>query len=86
MAMLRQRFANLQELVGHSLYVTVTVLTESGVRGDVGTGTEGRVWLRVTVFNALGWFGDTYWGHRGSWVGTCGSGWGQQGQGGMGTR
>ncbi|POI25731.1 hypothetical protein CIB84_010522 [Bambusicola thoracicus] len=30
MAMLRQRFANLQELVGHSLYVTVTVLTESG--------------------------------------------------------
>ncbi|NXK56955.1 CO3 protein, partial [Chauna torquata] len=30
MAMLRQRFANVQELVGHSLYVTVTVLTESG--------------------------------------------------------
>ena len=34
MAMLRQRFANPQELVGHSLYVSVTVLTESGVRGD----------------------------------------------------
>ncbi|XP_010006476.1 PREDICTED: complement C3, partial [Chaetura pelagica] len=30
MAVLRQRFANPQELVGHSLYVTVTVLTESG--------------------------------------------------------
>ncbi|NXJ86653.1 VCO31 factor, partial [Trogon melanurus] len=30
MADLRQRFANPQELVGHSLYVTVTVLTESG--------------------------------------------------------
>uniref|UniRef100_A0A663E4P7 Complement C3 n=1 Tax=Aquila chrysaetos chrysaetos TaxID=223781 RepID=A0A663E4P7_AQUCH len=30
MAMLRQRFANPQELVGHSLYVSVTVLTESG--------------------------------------------------------
>jgi len=61
MAMLRQRFANLQELVGHSLYVTVTVLTESGVRGDLGTGTEGRVWLRVTALGALGWFGDM-WG------------------------
>lgn len=61
MAMLRQRFANLQELVGHSLYVTVTVLTESGVRGDLGTGTEGRVWLRVTALGALGWSGDM-WG------------------------
>lgn len=61
MAMLRQRFANLQELVGHSLYVTVTVLTESGVRGDLGMGTEGRVWLRVTALSALGWFGDM-WG------------------------
>ncbi|XP_074423056.1 complement C3 [Larus michahellis] len=30
MAMLRQRFANPRELVGHSLYVSVTVLTESG--------------------------------------------------------
>ncbi|XP_068779081.1 complement C3 [Struthio camelus] len=30
MAMLRQRFINPQELVGHSLYVSVTVLTESG--------------------------------------------------------
>ncbi|XP_069737624.1 complement C3 [Phaenicophaeus curvirostris] len=30
MATLRQRFPNLQELVGHSLYVSVTVLTESG--------------------------------------------------------
>ncbi|XP_074932291.1 complement C3 isoform X1 [Phalacrocorax aristotelis] len=30
MAMLRQRFANPQELVGHSLYVSVTVLTASG--------------------------------------------------------
>uniref|UniRef100_A0A8C8B8Q0 Complement C3 n=1 Tax=Otus sunia TaxID=257818 RepID=A0A8C8B8Q0_9STRI len=30
MAMLRQRFANYQELVGHSLYVSVTVITESG--------------------------------------------------------
>ncbi|KAK4805918.1 hypothetical protein QYF61_021482 [Mycteria americana] len=30
MATLQQRFANLQELVGHSLYVSVTVLTESG--------------------------------------------------------
>ncbi|XP_009465926.1 PREDICTED: complement C3 [Nipponia nippon] len=30
MAMLRQRFANPQELVGHSLYVSVTVITESG--------------------------------------------------------
>ncbi|NXL54489.1 VCO3 factor, partial [Podilymbus podiceps] len=30
MAMLQQRFANPQELVGHSLYVSVTVLTESG--------------------------------------------------------
>uniref|UniRef100_A0A8B9CII6 Complement C3 n=1 Tax=Anser brachyrhynchus TaxID=132585 RepID=A0A8B9CII6_9AVES len=30
MDMLRQRFVNIQELVGHSLYVTVTVLTESG--------------------------------------------------------
>ncbi|NWI16809.1 CO3 protein, partial [Crypturellus soui] len=30
MAMLRQRFANLQELVGHSLYISVTVITESG--------------------------------------------------------
>uniref|UniRef100_A0A674JTF9 Complement C3 n=1 Tax=Terrapene triunguis TaxID=2587831 RepID=A0A674JTF9_9SAUR len=29
-AMLRARFANLNELVGHSLYVSVTVLTESG--------------------------------------------------------
>lgn len=34
MAMLRQRFANPRELVGHSLYVSVTVLTESGVQGD----------------------------------------------------
>ncbi|NXG39964.1 CO3 protein, partial [Dromaius novaehollandiae] len=33
MAMLRQRFANPQELVGHSLYISVTVLTESG--GDM---------------------------------------------------
>ncbi|NXD18270.1 VCO31 factor, partial [Nothocercus nigrocapillus] len=33
MAMLRQRFANLQELVGHSLYISVTVITESG--GDM---------------------------------------------------
>ncbi|XP_037262863.1 complement C3 [Falco rusticolus] len=30
MATLRQRFKNPQELVGHSLYVSVTVLTESG--------------------------------------------------------
>ncbi|XP_062454335.1 complement C3 [Rhea pennata] len=30
MALLRQRFANYRELVGHSLYVSVTVLTESG--------------------------------------------------------
>ncbi|KAM8793858.1 complement C3 [Eudromia elegans] len=30
MAMLRQRFANPQELVGHSLYISVTVITESG--------------------------------------------------------
>ncbi|KAM9214319.1 complement C3 [Leptosomus discolor] len=30
MATLRERFANPQELVGHSLYVSVTVLTESG--------------------------------------------------------
>ncbi|NWI23840.1 VCO3 factor, partial [Sula dactylatra] len=30
MAMLRERFANPQDLVGHSLYVSVTVLTESG--------------------------------------------------------
>ncbi|KAM6294066.1 LOW QUALITY PROTEIN: A.superbus venom factor 1-like [Aegotheles albertisi] len=30
MATLRQRFPNRQELVGHSLYVSVTVLTESG--------------------------------------------------------
>ncbi|NXE85500.1 VCO31 factor, partial [Cochlearius cochlearius] len=30
MATLRQRFADPQELVGHSLYVSVTVLTESG--------------------------------------------------------
>uniref|UniRef100_A0A8C0AX56 Complement C3 n=1 Tax=Buteo japonicus TaxID=224669 RepID=A0A8C0AX56_9AVES len=30
MAVLWQRFANPQELVGHSLYVSVTVLTESG--------------------------------------------------------
>ncbi|NXG92614.1 VCO31 factor, partial [Stercorarius parasiticus] len=30
MATLRQRFASPQELVGHSLYVSVTVLTESG--------------------------------------------------------
>ncbi|NXX62041.1 VCO3 factor, partial [Scopus umbretta] len=30
MAMLRQRFTNPQELVGHSLYVSVSVLTESG--------------------------------------------------------
>ncbi|XP_075268481.1 complement C3 isoform X2 [Opisthocomus hoazin] len=30
MAMLRERFTNPQELVGHSLYVSVTVLTESG--------------------------------------------------------
>ncbi|XP_071583476.1 complement C3 isoform X2 [Heliangelus exortis] len=30
MATLRQRFPNPQELLGHSLYVTVTVLTESG--------------------------------------------------------
>uniref|UniRef100_A0A8C4YUJ0 Complement C3 n=1 Tax=Gopherus evgoodei TaxID=1825980 RepID=A0A8C4YUJ0_9SAUR len=29
-AMLQARFANLNELVGHSLYVSVTVLTESG--------------------------------------------------------
>ena len=48
MAMLRQRFANFQELVGHSLYVSVTVITESGVqgghgghRGLGGTGTSG---------------------------------------------
>ncbi|NXA44102.1 VCO31 factor, partial [Eudromia elegans] len=33
MAMLRQRFANPQELVGHSLYISVTVITESG--GDM---------------------------------------------------
>ncbi|KAI6061499.1 Complement C3 isoform X1 [Aix galericulata] len=38
MDMLRQRFANMDELVGHSLYVTVTVLTESGTQGGrVGT-------------------------------------------------
>ncbi|XP_014749464.1 PREDICTED: complement C3, partial [Sturnus vulgaris] len=30
MAHLRERFPNSQELVGHSLYVTVTVITESG--------------------------------------------------------
>ncbi|XP_066196185.1 complement C3 isoform X2 [Sylvia atricapilla] len=30
MAHVRERFPNLQELVGHSLYVTVTVITESG--------------------------------------------------------
>ncbi|NXX76213.1 VCO3 factor, partial [Urocolius indicus] len=30
MATLQQRFANPQELVGHSLYVSVTVITESG--------------------------------------------------------
>uniref|UniRef100_A0A8B9TC73 Complement C3 n=1 Tax=Anas platyrhynchos TaxID=8839 RepID=A0A8B9TC73_ANAPL len=30
MDMVRQRFANMDELEGHSLYVTVTVLTESG--------------------------------------------------------
>ncbi|KAM6038387.1 complement C3 [Chlamydotis macqueenii] len=30
MATLRQRFANPQELVGHALYVSVTVITESG--------------------------------------------------------
>ncbi|XP_061871330.1 complement C3 isoform X2 [Colius striatus] len=30
MATLRQRFANPQELVGHSLYISVTVITESG--------------------------------------------------------
>ncbi|XP_026518462.1 A.superbus venom factor 1-like, partial [Terrapene carolina triunguis] len=29
-AMLQARFANLNELVGHSLYISVTVLTESG--------------------------------------------------------
>ncbi|XP_050781017.1 A.superbus venom factor 1-like [Gopherus flavomarginatus] len=29
-AMLKARFANLNELVGHSLYVSVTILTESG--------------------------------------------------------
>uniref|UniRef100_A0A8C3XR66 Anaphylatoxin-like domain-containing protein n=1 Tax=Chelydra serpentina TaxID=8475 RepID=A0A8C3XR66_CHESE len=29
-AMLQDRFANLDELVGHSLYISVTVLTESG--------------------------------------------------------
>lgn len=34
MATLRERFANPQELLGHSLYVSVTVLTESGVEGD----------------------------------------------------
>ncbi|GAB0201748.1 complement C3 [Grus japonensis] len=40
MATLRQRFANPQELVGHSLYVSVTVLTESGqMRPWEGTGT-----------------------------------------------
>ncbi|CAN8174236.1 unnamed protein product [Coccothraustes coccothraustes] len=31
MAHLRERFPNPQELVGHSLYVTVTVITESGL-------------------------------------------------------
>ncbi|NXQ57140.1 CO3 protein, partial [Anthoscopus minutus] len=41
MAQLRERFPNPQELVGHSLYVTVTVITESGSdmveaqRGDI---------------------------------------------------
>lgn len=39
MATLRERFANPQELVGHSLYVSVTVLTESG--GGVGGGHRG---------------------------------------------
>lgn len=36
MATLRERFANPEELVGHSLYVSVTVLTESGGQGDHG--------------------------------------------------
>ncbi|XP_074023270.1 complement C3, partial [Numenius arquata] len=46
MATLRQRFANLQELVGHSLYVSVTVITESGSdmveaqRGDISIVTS----------------------------------------------
>lgn len=46
MATLRERFANPKELVGHSLYVSVTVLTESGGQGDHGghrgLGEEGR--------------------------------------------
>lgn len=80
MAMLRQRFANLQELVGHSLYVTVTVLTESGVRGDLGTGTRlaschsprctGMVWGYVGMNG--GTEGPRWMGP----VGTCGSGMG----------
>uniref|UniRef100_A0A8C3JYJ3 Complement C3 n=1 Tax=Calidris pygmaea TaxID=425635 RepID=A0A8C3JYJ3_9CHAR len=46
MATLRQRFANPEELVGHSLYVSVTVITESGSdmveaqRGDISIVTS----------------------------------------------
>ena len=56
MAMLRERFTNPQELVGHSLYVSVTVLTESGVqrnhgghRGLLGTGTAGKAMGSMTL-------------------------------------
>lgn len=83
MATLRQRFANPQELVGHSLYVSVTVLTESGVQGDCrghrrlgGTGTAGMReamgCMSLSQFSTI-WVGG---GH----LGTCGDigGWGQQ--------
>lgn len=48
MDMVRQRFANMDELEGHSLYVTVTVLTESGTQGG-RVGTAGTCWATSCV-------------------------------------
>lgn len=64
MDMLRQRFVNIQELVGHSLYVTVTVLTESGMQGGrVGTAGTCRAtsWMCLSL-SSVTWIG----------LGTCG--------------
>lgn len=78
MATLRERFANPQELVGHSLYVSVTVLTESGVERD-HRGHRGLGGTAVThgAGASKGW-GDT---GLGTAKGEDRQGGGQQGRG-----
>lgn len=90
MDMLRQRFANMDELVGHSLYVTVTVLTESGTQGGrMGTAGTCRATSCVCLSRSsvmrmgLGTYEDMWGRRRMGPVGT--GGWGQKGEGCVGT-